>query len=543
MRRRFVCALVVGACGAPHAEVFGVTSPASAPSSSKAESVNKTDDASAESVSRVPDAGVIQSEPEAPKTPPQAAGTISTTLHPTWIWARPRFSKGSMIGFFRPGQRLRKKGEAVGKDMQPCGGTWVEVEPEGFVCVGRLGVTEALDAPQVVAAVQVPPKLAPLPYGYASSWGTPLYGRVPSKEEQKQVEGNVAAWQTRASLIRDKLAKAAMTPPPEFAIEPTSMPSFLENGAAVPALLPGLEKHVALRAGFADGTRRLALLTAFKSGERAFYLTSEHLIVPADRVQPARPSEFAGTPLAAADKDGEHLPLAWVRFQKTAATVFSFDGTIATKTETTLAYHVRTSVLPKDVTIRNQRYYELKSPPEGLPAGRHLIKASDVSRADVAQALPKGITESDVWADVSLSRQTLVLYRGLTPFYATLVSTGSGGKGHVTPWGTYRVYQKHWSSRMSGPGRPSEGEGDAGDKPYNYDEVPYVQYLVGGIAIHAAWWHDGFGTPRSHGCINVAPRDALYLFQNLEPALPDGWYGVAPGRAGLPLGSWVHLRG
>jgi lipoprotein-anchoring transpeptidase ErfK/SrfK len=473
-----------------------------------------------------------------------ASETISTTLHPTWIWARPRLDRGSMIGFFRPGQHLRKKGEAYArKDMQPCGGTWFEVEPAGFVCVGRFGVTEQLDAPQVSAAAQLPPKLAPLPYGYAASWGTPLYGRVPSEKEQREVEGNVAVWQTRAISLRAKLSASGMTLLPEFAIEPTAMPSFLEKGTPVPALLPGLDKRVALRAGFADGTRRLALLTSFKSGDRAFYLTSEHLIVPADRVQPARPSEFEGTALAAPDKEGDHLPLAWVRFQNVPAAVYAYDGEVAAKTETTLAYHVKAPIAPDDVVIRNQKYYELKTVPDGLTPGRYLIKASAVSRADALTVLPKGITGSDVWADVSLSRQTLVLYRGLVPFYATLVSTGSGGKGHVTPWGTYRVYQKHWSSRMNGPGRPSEGGGDPGDKPYNYDEVPYVQYLVGGIAIHAAWWHDGFGTPRSHGCINVAPRDALYLFQNLEPILPAGWYGMAPGRAGLPLGSWVHIRG
>lgn len=541
MRHSVLAFVVIGACGAPQTEVFGVTPPRSSARALAPAFVNKRDDAATDVVPH--EVSVPTSDPEAPKAAIQAARTISTTIHPTWIWARPRFDKGSMIGFFRPGQQLRKKGEASGKDVQPCGGSWIEVEPAGFVCVGRFGVTEELDAPQVSAAMRVPPKLAPLPYGYASSWGTPLYGRVPTEVEQKQVEGDVAGWQIRARSIRDKLAKGAVAPPPEFAIEPTAMPAFLEGGVAVPALLAGLDKRVGLRAGFADGTRRLALLTAFKSGDRAFYLTSEHLIVPADRVAPARPSLFGGTQIAPSDKDGAHLPLAWVRFQKVAAVVFSYDGEVATKTETTLPYHARVALAPTDVTIRSQRYYELTSPPEPLAAGRYLIKANDVSRADAIAALPKGIAESDVWSDVSLSRQTLVLYRGLVPFYATLVSTGSGGKGHVTPWGTYRVYQKHWSSRMSGPGRPSEDEGDAGDKPYNYDEVPYVQYLVGGIAIHAAWWHDGFGTPRSHGCINVAPRDALYLFQNLEPALPEGWYGVAPGRAGLPVGSWVHIHG
>ena len=88
-------------------------------------------------------------------------------------------------------------------------------------------------------------------------------------------------------------------------------------------------------------------------------------------------------------------------------------------------------------------------------------------------------------------------------------------------------------------GHPS----DEAEQAYRYDDVPYVQYVVGGIALHAAFWHEGFGVPQSHGCINLAPRDAQTVFGKTLPALPAGWHGVAPGRAGLPLGTMVVIRG
>jgi lipoprotein-anchoring transpeptidase ErfK/SrfK len=171
-----------------------------------------------------------------------------------------------------------------------------------------------------------------------------------------------------------------------------------------------------------------------------------------------------------------------------------------------------------------------------------LVKAVEVARLDVVKP-PEKIAEGELWIEVSLNKQTLVVYRGTTPVFATLVSTGAGGKTKNTPWGAFRVYQKHVSSRMSAEEKPAEKEGDEAEHAYRYDDVPYVQYLVGGIAIHAAFWHEGFGMPRSHGCINVSPRDAQRVFNYTLPAMPEGWHGVNPGRAGIGQGSLVVIHG
>jgi lipoprotein-anchoring transpeptidase ErfK/SrfK len=56
--------------------------------------------------------------------------------------------------------------------------------------------------------------------------------------------------------------------------------------------------------------------------------------------------------------------------------------------------------------------------------------------------------------------------------------------------------------------------------------VPYVQYFTQGYALHAAYWHNDFGRPRSHGCINLSPRDAQWLFEWTDPPVPSAWHGA-----------------
>ena len=73
---------------------------------------------------------------------------------------------------------------------------------------------------------------------------------------------------------------------------------------------------------------------------------------------------------------------------------------------------------------------------------------------------------------------------------------------------------------------------------FELKDIPYVQYFEAGYALHAAYWHDDFGTPRSHGCINMSPEDAKWLFQWTEPALPPGWHSVRKALTGSTV--FVH---
>ncbi len=101
------------------------------------------------------------------------------------------------------------------------------------------------------------------------------------------------------------------------------------------------------------------------------------------------------------------------------------------------------------------------------------------------------------WIDVNLSAQRLTAYEGSTPVFSTLISGGLPRTPTVV--GRFKVYTKLVSTRMSGPG-------------YDLPNVPYTMYFYRGYAIHGTYWHNNFGRPMSHGCVNMRTADAAWLF-------------------------------
>jgi hypothetical protein len=61
---------------------------------------------------------------------------------------------------------------------------------------------------------------------------------------------------------------------------------------------------------------------------------------------------------------------------------------------------------------------------------------------------------------------------------------------------------------------------------YSVGDVPWTMYYDGHFALHTSYWHDGFGDVRSHGCVNLAPRDARALYGWSSPDVPAGWIAV-----------------
>jgi lipoprotein-anchoring transpeptidase ErfK/SrfK len=141
---------------------------------------------------------------------------------------------------------------------------------------------------------------------------------------------------------------------------------------------------------------------------------------------------------------------------------------------------------------------------------------------------PTWATPGRTWIDVSILEQSLVAYEGTRPVFVTLVSTGVDGLGdpeetHSTVRGRFLIHTKHVTATMSGD--------EPGDE-FDLRDVPYVQYFTEGYALHAAYWHDAFGQPRSHGCVNLSPRDARWLFQWSDPPVPEAWHGSMSLRNG-----------
>lgn len=135
---------------------------------------------------------------------------------------------------------------------------------------------------------------------------------------------------------------------------------------------------------------------------------------------------------------------------------------------------------------------------------------------------PPGTGPNERWVHVDRERQILTAYEGPRPVFATLVSTGR--RSASTPAGTFRIWAKLATATM-------DDETDSMDeRPYSMQGVPWVMYFNEGVALHGAYWHDEFGRRRSHGCVNLAPLDAAFLFSWATPALPPGWTSVLPTR-------------
>lgn len=107
------------------------------------------------------------------------------------------------------------------------------------------------------------------------------------------------------------------------------------------------------------------------------------------------------------------------------------------------------------------------------------------------------IAETDKWIHVILSEQKVYAYEGDRLVREFIVSTGV--PAHPTVQGTYYIYVKLESTRMTGDG-------------YNLPNVPWTMYFYEGYSFHGTYWHHNFGHPMSHGCINMYTPDADWLY-------------------------------
>lgn len=222
--------------------------------------------------------------------------------------------------------------------------------------------------------------------------------------------------------------------------------------------------------------------------------------VSEDDVRYARGSSLTGVEL-----EGGVLDVAWVR--RGGARIREVVG------ERARSRVVRRAGAREVLRVRGELAGHLLRVDEGAVAPR------DVQRP-TPSAPPDGVGDDEAWIDVELESQTLVLYRGATPVFATLVSTGRAA--HATPTGTFRIWVK-----LAEDGMDDLERTDA-ESNYLIEAVPWVQYFSEGVALHAAFWHDDFGRTHSHGCVNLAPSDAARLFRATAPALPPGWDAVMP---------------
>jgi lipoprotein-anchoring transpeptidase ErfK/SrfK len=521
---------------------------------------------------------------------------------------------------------LRLGGSAA-RDADPvtgsgCKGKWYRVYPAGFMCSDE--VTIDMDAPLVRAASKRPDLDKPLPYAYGFVRATaPQYLRVPTKAEQLQSEFKLdehMQWyrENRADIQRvalgandvpldargfavlgasarpgSKLSTQKSTTELLGGLDPLGqVPFWLQGGRKVPNVA---DFKVPDYAVFADRVRRktgLSFVDAFVSSsedlQRRFGVTVDLRLVPGTKIKPDTGSQFHGVEITGAVQ----VPFAFIA-RRDSTTWKLFKGSDEAGPDLPIP---RRAIVPLSGKARfkaGQRYYQLARDPA------RWLRAADIGVVAPPPTWPDEANKGGKWIDVSLTQQTLVLYEGQKPVYATLVSTGRDRMGDPkttlsTPRGEFRVRSKHIAAAMDAEENSSVSGGTRGGQSVSYSgdakataerllqaerngikldeqdqrrllnvkkgrnpeygvtmrrgagdfelrDVPWIQYFAAGYALHGAYWHDVFGTPRSHGCINLAPIDARIVFGWTDPPLPEGWHGMNVS-SDFGLGTVVNVR-
>jgi hypothetical protein len=484
---------------------------------------------------------------------------------------------GRRLGYLRVGAKVERSPQPVSR--RNCKAGWYRVAPRGFVCAGR-EATPDLDDPLVRAGATRPRRDRPLPYRYGFVRSVlPMYLRIPTGRQQYKREFQLKkhlAWfkehraeiqkaelgandvpiDSRGRAIADKalgeLGRRKNSSEMGIAelfggISNDDPPPFWLFGGA--RLIPNISGFdVPAYALFADRARRhtgLAFIGSFEADEdalkRRFAVTTDLRVVPTSKVKPDSASAWHGVELGGTLSP----PFAFIRLR--GAQTYHFDdaepeasGPLARRSIQRLAGKLK--------RVDGKKYYAL--------ADGGWLRAADASLVLAPRKLPSIARRGEKWIEIDLSEQTLVLWQGEQPVYATLVSTGRPAIGDpklttATPRGVFRIYAKHITATMDsdeGSGRrlnsakrlepgddgyvPQRGDGmygvtlRRGHGLFKLRDVPHIQYFKDNYAIHGAYWHDVFGIPRSHGCINLAPVDSYRVFQWTTPDVPSEWHGV-----------------
>lgn len=154
------------------------------------------------------------------------------------------------------------------------------------------------------------------------------------------------------------------------------------------------------------------------------------------------------------------------------------------------------------LTCKNDLAVSIDNNAVGFFQGRKIVPPKIDLASDILSSAVLGehvsIDEKHIYVD--LSTQTLYAYEGSKKFMQTLISSGKWGR---TPVGNYNIQQKLRATRMAG---------GQGQDAYDLPNVPWVMYYYNDFGLHGAYWHNNFGYPMSHGCVNMRPVDARELY-------------------------------
>ncbi len=120
--------------------------------------------------------------------------------------------------------------------------------------------------------------------------------------------------------------------------------------------------------------------------------------------------------------------------------------------------------------------------------------------------------------EVRLKEQAVIAYEDNTPVFMTRAATGAKFSD-----GDFRTPVGHYITNRKRPSRHMAAGDPAAANSYDLPGIPWVSYLTkSGISFHGTFWHNDFGKPRSHGCINLSSGAARWLYRWSTPHVPFG---------------------
>jgi lipoprotein-anchoring transpeptidase ErfK/SrfK len=486
-----------------------------------------------------------------------------------WLWVlrssaavykKPRGNRDEKIGYIKRGGKLGiLEAKVEGED---CPQGWYQVASGGYVC-SHVGTTDENHKDVKFRPAQ-PNVEEILPYKYArnSKNGTPLYRSIPSTKQSYQYEpylpGAIAEKERLAKLREEderQMREAGLTvgdepPPPaedperEDPLPEGSVPSekplsaktekkpkegaSQELPAAPKEEIPLWEREDDLHEVTLEDLRKdkddilemrmmkgfyIAIDKTFQWDGRTWYKTTKGVVTPSANFWQTEGSDFKGVEI-----DGEKvkLPIGWVfGGRETAPTYEINEETNELKTKGSKKKFEMVQLQYMYHRVRDTDYFQMED--------GDWIRDAHI-RMTTPGTRPAEVGPNERWIDVDISEQTLVVFEGDRPVYATLISSGKESKvkaqDHSTPRGMWRVREKHVVATMDGDGSA------AGDLPYSIEDVPYIMYFHKSYATHGAFWHRNYGSQMSHGCVNLAPLDAKWIFFYADPPVPPGFHGT-----------------
>lgn len=364
---------------------------------------------------------------------------------------------------------------------QGCAKPWVEIVPRGWVCGENFKPTKlppfGREVPMLARGEIVP--------------GT--YGKL--------VGQNLSTYALQQAAKPKQAKERPVTSPREVA--PAKEPRMVEDKPVVGSLT----------------VRQYGEVTV---GGKPYWKISQrgNEYVLKSAVKPLTPSQYAGTRLG--DDTGWTLPIGFVWPRSGGQRAWT--------------HHKPNAYVNRQLAARTPvPILEVHEDKDGKPLAYRIGPSEWMAAADLRvfqpTAPPPLLRPNERWIDVDLDTQILVAFEGEIAVYATMFS--SGAKNTPTETGLYRVWLKEAESDMKNL---------RAEDPYSVATVPWAQFFYPeeDLALHTAYWHDGFGKPRSRGCVNLAPRDARWLYFWSDPQVPAGWT-MTTGVVEAP-GSVVRVR-